>query len=203
MAYRELGFTDKKAARDCVLAARDGIDAQDKAVYDAAIGQAVIDMQEYRDAEVILAYASYRSEVDTLGLMRRALQDGKLLFAPKVAGRDMEFWRITAPEDLRAGYRGIPEPRADVSFPEWLAGREDRTRPCRVMMWMPGAAFDRERHRIGYGGGFYDRYLAGFSPRCRLFVAALAYDCQILEKIPHEAHDRKPDRIVTEKHIIA
>ena len=195
--------------RKNVLAVRDAITAADKAQYDAYIRENVTGMEEYREAEAILAYVSYKSEVDTMTLIQQALADGKYVVAPKVAGNEMEFWQITAMEDLQEGYRGILEPVQDVSFLDWV--REG----CKVIMWMPGAAFDRERHRIGYGGGFYDRYLNRLlqrleqtvpteqpmphSERFTLTTAALAYECQVLEQIPYEEHDVKPDMLITEQ----
>lgn len=208
----------KSAARKRALAKRESISAQDRAAYDAAIAENVTAMREYREAGMILAYAGYRSEVDTKGLIESALRDGKTVFAPRVSGEDMEFWRIASLADLREGYRGIPEPEQTVSFPEWIGQKSDDRNETGVMMWMPGAAFDRERHRIGYGGGFYDRYLArcagedkdggtgaeasGEGRRFRLCIVALAYSCQVSDKIPFEAHDIRPDRIVTEQGII-
>ena len=80
------------------------------------------------------------------------------------------------------------------------------------MMWMPGAVFDRERHRIGYGKGYYDRYLGRVSDRkggfhikdseFRLSTAALAYDCQVMRQIPCEEHDIKPDMVITEARLL-
>ena len=221
----------KKDVRENVLAVRDAIPAADKAQYDASIREIVMGMEEYRGAEAILAYVSYRSEVDTTMLIRQALADGKYVFAPKVSGSEMEFWQITAMEDLREGYRGILEPEQNIAFPEWLIKRcsivdtdtavekaDDCVQDvCKVMMWMPGVTFDKERHRIGYGGGFYDRYLTRLlqqsvqtvsedqtrkqSGRFVLTTAALAYSCQILEQIPYEEHDMKPNLLITEQEI--
>ena len=195
--------------RKKVLAVRDAITAADKAQYDAYIREIVTGMKEYREAEAVLAYVSYKSEVDTMALIQQALADRKNVFAPKVSGSEMEFWQISSLEDLQEGYRGILEPVQDVSFLDWV--REG----CKVMMWIPGAAFDRERHRIGYGGGFYDRYLNRLlqrleqtvpteqpmphSERFTLTTAALAYECQVLEQIPYEEHDVKPDMLITEQ----
>ena len=198
---------NKRDVRKSVLALRDSISAEDKARYDAEIREIVTGMAEYREAEAILSYVSYKSEVDTILLIEQALADGKAVFTPKVAGREMEFWKITSLEDLQEGYKGIREPIQGISFLEWI-------KACEVMMWMPGAAFDKDRHRIGYGGGFYDRYLnrlAGnmgnaaetwnLAGQVPFITAALAYSCQVLEQIPHEEHDRKPDLIITEQGI--
>ena len=223
----------KREVRKKILALRDSIPTVDKVQYDASIRNIVMEMEEYSESKVILAYASYRSEVDTLVLIGQALADGKHVFAPKVSGNEMEFWKISAMEDLREGYRGIREPVQSVPFPDWLKERcsiadidtvmnkdiaENYTREfCKIAMWMPGAAFDKERHRIGYGGGFYDRYLnrlscasgqMASSEQQGLFIGhltltttALAYHCQLLERIPHEEHDRKPDLLITEQGI--
>lgn len=226
----------KRIIRKQVLAVRGSISARDREQYDAAIRGHVLTHLVYSEAQVILAYASYQSEVDTAALIERALADGKYVFAPKVSGDEMEFWQITALEDLKEGYRGIPEPRESVSFPAWLArqcisegvrgdAHEMKINAgteliadcgkgiCHVMMWMPGAAIDQERHRIGYGKGFYDRYLSrltdleeGICRECHielhLGTAALAYSCQVLEQIPYESHDIRPDMLITEKGVL-
>ena len=219
----------KKTFRKNVLAVRDAIPAADKAQYDASIREIVTGMEEYRESEAILAYVSYKSEVDTTALIQQALKDGKYVFAPKVSGKEMEFWQISSLEDLREGYLGIREPVQSVSFPDWvkeqyriantdaITAKAERCvlEGCKVMMWMPGAVFDRERHRIGYGGGFYDRYLNRLlqqseqsvsadqtrtqSKRFTLITAALAYSCQVLEQIPYEEHDVKSDMLITEE----
>ena len=200
---------NKREIRKKILAVRDAIPAADRTLYDKKIREIVTGMEEYRDAEVILAYVSYKSEVDTTALIQQALADGKYVFAPKVSGSEMEFWQISSLEDLREGYRGILEPEQSISFTDWISKHIG----SKVMMWMPGAAFDRERHRIGYGGGFYDRYLNRLLQRLEqttsadqmrtqsgcfmLTTAALAYSCQVLEQIPYEEHDVKPDMLIT------
>ena len=231
-----MAMKDKDRVRKKILALRDGLTAAQRAEYNASIAQIVLSMKAYREASAILAYASYRSEVDTHALIERALDDGKIVFAPKVSGQEMEFWQILSPDDLQKGYRGIPEPQEGISFTEWLGrdGQPEESGPPggpasgggapaearKVVMWMPGAAFDIDRHRIGYGGGYYDRYLQGLQAvsdtdgrhgrnigqRCALQewfgTMALAYSIQVLEAVPCEEHDITPDMIVTEKGVI-
>ncbi|MDE6740104.1 MAG: 5-formyltetrahydrofolate cyclo-ligase [Lachnospiraceae bacterium] len=203
---------EKKEIRKNILKVRDEISAEERASCNDKIKKYVLTQPVYEEAEAILAYASYRSEVDTTALIRQALADGKYVFAPKVSGDEMEFWQITAMEDLREGYRGIPEPVERVSFPEWLAEQSNAGK-IHVMMWMPGAVFDKERHRIGYGKGFYDRYLSRltglekencckWSAELHLTTVALAYSCQVLEQIPYESHDIRPDMLITEKGVL-
>ena len=204
---------NKREIRKKILAVRDAIPVADRTLFDKKIREIVTGMEEYREAEAILAYVSYKSEVDTLMLIRQALADGKYVFAPRVTGNEMEFWQITAMEDLQEGYRGIREPVQGVAFPDWI-----KSHICKVMMWMPGVVFDRERHRIGYGGGFYDKYLTRLLQQSVqtasedqtrkqsgcfvLTTAALAYSCQVLKQIPCEEHDVKPDLLITELGIV-
>lgn len=196
----------KGEIRRQILAVRDGLLPEERRRLDREIGEKVLSHPAYREAQIILAYAGYRSEVDTMPLIRQALTAGKIVFAPKVAGEEMEFWQILSVGDLHDGYRGIPEPEERMALPEWLQRQGETV--CKAMMWMPGAVFDRERHRIGYGKGFYDRYLARLRSTAvcqadgrtglHLTTAALAYACQIVMRIPSEAHDIRPDLVITE-----
>ena len=205
---------DKSRIRRQILAVRDRMDPEVRERCNAAIRERVFVHQAYREARIILAYVSYRSEVDTSEMIRQALADGKYVFVPKVSGPEMEFWQITSPADLHRGYKGIPEPAAQVSFPEWRKqavcriGSSYQKTQYKAMMWMPGAVFDRKRHRIGYGRGFYDRYLGRLygeagERKMLLTTAALAYLCQLVEELPCEAHDVKPDLVITEAGIIS
>ena len=165
-------------------------------------------------------------------MLDRVFSDGKAVFVPKVSGKEMDFYRIFSEADLTEGYRGILEPSGGQLLDGWMddqisqrvGGRQEKPLKNReeqegesavlsVMICMPGAAFDRACHRIGYGGGFYDRYLSGRSAAaegaegkthlCAAYLtAALAYDCQVFEEIPWEMHDICPMCVVTEKEII-
>lgn len=188
----------KKRFRREALTKRDGLTAEQRRNYSGRIIKKLIDLPCYVNADAILIYVSFRSEVDTFPLIERAFTDGKAVFAPKVLGKEMDFFRIYSLADLTAGYRGILEPSGGQLFDKWI---NDRLGQC-VLICMPGAAFDRARHRIGYGGGFYDRYLSGHLQR-KVTTAALAYDCQIFEEIPWEAHDIRPEWIITEKERIS
>lgn len=191
---------DKKQMRASALAERDGLTEKRRMAASGRITEKLTGLSCYREADAVLTYVSFRSEVNTFLLIRRALTEGKAVFAPKVMGRDMEFFRIFSPDDLREGYRGILEPVEAASYFDWIG----HLALPRTLVCMPGAAFDRERHRIGYGGGFYDRYLSEMKKKRagKAIMAALAFDCQIFEEIPWEAHDVCPDCIVTEKEII-
>ncbi|MBO5472646.1 MAG: 5-formyltetrahydrofolate cyclo-ligase [Lachnospiraceae bacterium] len=205
---------NKKEVRRQALLLRDALSPEERSLRSRQIMDKVLALPCYREARVILAYASFRSEVDTLPLVGQALQDGKRVFMPRVAGKEMEFWQIDRMEDLRRGYQGIPEPAESLAYPAYCAaGAAEITRAAsKTLMWMPGAAFDRERHRIGYGGGFYDKYLYRLGQMREtdlwrdvlpaLTTMALAFDCQVSERIPSQPHDYRPDMIVTEQCVI-
>lgn len=202
----------KREIRLEALKRRDHLTAEQRRDYSARIIKKLTSLSCYQEADAVLTYISFRSEVDTFPLLEQAFADGKKVFAPKVFGKEMEFLRIASPADLTEGYRGIWEPKDGSPSPDWISQKS--------LICMPGAAFDRARHRIGYGGGFYDRYLcrllrvlrenenkdaeAASQPRMEavLTAVALAFDCQIFDKIPWEAHDICPERIVTETEIL-
>ena len=208
---------EKKMIRKRMLALRDSCSKTERARWDKKIEEIAVGMDEYQRADAILAYVGFRSEVGTLSLIRRAWNDGKSVFAPKVSGEEMEFFKIDSEKDLQAGFHGIMEPDTGVSFPEWIEERSRGSAELRVMMWMPGAAFDTKGHRIGYGGGFYDKYAARLErllhqPPTKehgscmdgvsLTLAALAYSCQVLPDIPCEEYDAVPHVIITENGIL-
>lgn len=209
---REAVSETKRDVRKHILMIRDKIPPGEKAGHDARIRECVLSHPVYLEAQAILAYASFRSEVDTMLLIESALADGKQVFVPKVSGNEMEFWRIMSLADLQDGYRGIPEPVQGTSLAEWImhcCGDPDdnaaaECKEYEIMMWMPGAVFDTKRHRIGYGRGFYDRYLGRIldhPANVHMTTAALAYSCQVLTQIPCEEHDIKPDMVITEKEV--
>ena len=187
---------DKKLMRRLALEKRDSLTIEQRESDSRKIMQRLTDLPCYQKADALLTYVSFRSEADTLPLIRLALQDGKAVFAPRVSGRDMEFFRIFSFDDLKEGYQGILEPDTTHSYTDLVSQN--------ALLCIPGAAFDKKRHRIGYGGGFYDRYLSGMeeSRMEKTIKAAFAFSCQIFEEIPWEFHDICPDFIITEREII-
>jgi 5-formyltetrahydrofolate cyclo-ligase len=134
-------------------------------------------------------YLSYGSEIDTVGILNTLVKAGKKVAAPRVEGREMIFYEICGLEDTAAGYKGIPEPSRHC--------RE--IHDLRALMLIPGLAFTKEGDRIGYGGGFYDRFLEK-EPEHN--AVALAYPFQLLETIPVENTDRRIQGIVLPNRII-
>ena len=153
------------------------------------IFEQLITVPEFKRADRIYTYVSMDNEIDTIMLIDYSLSLEKRVFVPRVSGRDMEFYEISDISELSPGYMGIYEPDINGREPDY-----SRT----GFMCMPGLAFDKSHNRIGYGGGFYDRYL---SVENKLYKAALAYEAQLLKSIPAQDGDVRPDMIVTEENI--
>ena len=142
-------------------------------------------LPEYREASSVYAYMDCRNEVMTRAFIRKAWEDGKQVAVPRVEGKEMRFWLIRSFDELAEGYYGIQEP-----LPLRPAADES------ALMIVPGVAFDRERHRIGYGGGFYDRYLSRHTGHT---TVAVAFSFQLMDGLPAEPTDILPEILVTEE----
>lgn len=185
---------EKKEIRKKVLQLRNELDKTYRTRADKNIFQAVTALALYQQADVIFSYVSYKSEVDTFSILKKALADGKRVAIPKVMDKDgiMEFYEISSLQELIKGYQGIKEPE--------IAGKEPvQVAKENVLMIMPGVAFDRKCNRIGYGGGFYDRYLNKYNNK-HMKTLAVCYEAQIIDTILAEATDVKPDIVLTEEH---
>ena len=147
-------------------------------------------LSDYQDASVIFAYVDCKNEVQTGNVIEQCWKDGKIVAVPKVFGDVMRFFVIKSYDDLEDGYFGIQEPKYE-QLEEIIC--EDG------LMILPGVAFDEQRHRVGYGGGFYDRYLEEHPDMKKI---AFAFEFQMFEEVPFETFDRQPEKIITEKRII-
>lgn len=187
----------KQGVRSKYLAHRDSLSKKEREEKSRKIWDNLKEQKEFRDAEIILVYMDYRSEVMTTGLVEELLHSGsgKRVFAPRVEGMDIAFYEIHEMEELMPGYQGIREPLEN----EKRLFTVHRMQAHKCFLLVPGAVFDRELSRMGYGKGFYDRFLERFS---HMTKAGLAFDCQIAARIPTEAHDRRMDMVVTETEVI-
>lgn len=177
----------KKVIRKQVFAARKAHTDQQIDDWSRKIAETVTALPEYSNSRRILAYADYNHEVMTKYIIEAAWKDGKEVAVPKVVGQDMVFYKLTDFAQLEKGYFGIPEP-ARGEIVQWEE----------ALMIMPGVAFDRQNHRVGYGGGFYDRFLEKHPYITRV---AVAFEFQMMSEVPVEPTDISPEIIVTEKEI--
>lgn len=139
---------------------RDALAAAERKAVDGAIATAVAGCRAFADASVVLVYYSVGSEVDTHGLIDRALQAGKVVALPRCRRENhtMDWHAVAATADLAPGLGGIPEPRDDAS-----TLIDPRKLGTTALALVPGLIFDRRGYRLGYGGGYYDRFLSDFS----------------------------------------
>lgn len=152
--------------------------------------------KHYEDTKIVLAYMSFRNEVSTELFIRKCLADGKIVAIPRVehhkgtgSQRILTAYRINElDKDIISGYKGIPEP--DTTILNKMDPREID------LAIIPGVVFDYSRYRIGYGAGYYDRFLSSLGTDC--LKAGIAYDMQMIDKIPYEEHDIPMDIVVTE-----
>lgn len=174
---------------------RDALSNAERSSASSCIAQSVCALAEARKAWSILAYSAFRSEVETEELCRLLLRMDKKLCLPLTRQKDKDLLPIVVKEEdfpLQPGYQGIQEP-------EWCAGKIFAAQELDIVI-VPGLLFDRNGNRLGYGGGYYDRFLA-----CKASQAlrvGLAFSCQLVPFIPAQSHDIPMDILITEKGIL-
>ena len=150
----------------------------------ARLGEQFRTCELYRKAQTIYGYLPYNQEVRTVPMLEQAIRDGKRVAVPKCYGEEMRFIYINDfVTEVAPGYANIPEPVADGPV------ADDTT----ALVLMPGLAFDPQGHRIGYGGGFYDRFLANEPDHPTL---ALCYGFQMVEHLETEEFDIPVDQVL-------
>lgn len=142
-----------------------------------------LETPEYRQARTLYGYLPYNQEVRTIPILEQALRDGKQVAVPKVYGDTMHFLLLEDLTQVAKGYAGIPEPIADGPVAQDPA----------ALVLMPGLAFDPQGHRIGYGGGFYDKFLAQEPEHP---TVALCYDFQVLPHLDTQEFDIPVDLVL-------
>ncbi len=180
----------KREIRNKALEKRSDLSQELRENYSRRITEQVLAHPMFQSADCIFVYVSFREEVDTSMLLNAAWKTGKTVAVPRVLDKhSMEFYRISSREDLVHGYQGISEPKNGMKKAEI---------PCKkqAVMLLPGAAFDRKGNRIGYGKGFYDRYLQ--ENPC-FYKIGLAFSVQCTEEIPAEKTDVCVDMVITEQ----
>ena len=186
----------KGRIRRTVLARRDALSDGAQRRASCLITERMLGHQWFYRARILLCYVSYGSELDTHELIREALRLGKQVYVPRVfPGHRMDFFQIDSLKELQPGFHGIPEPpescRAYESPNPHLRNSGDR----QELMLMPGVAYDPYGHRLGYGGGYYDRYLAAH-PRFLTCSIGIGHSCQLVEELPAEETDCKPYQVI-------
>ncbi|MGI6658244.1 MAG: 5-formyltetrahydrofolate cyclo-ligase [Dethiobacteraceae bacterium] len=186
---------DKKSLRKKVLAARDSLTWDQVEANSVKIAEQLFALPQYQAAQTIMYFLNFGKEVLTMKMVPQTLAHGKRAVATKTVTKERrmilsEIYDLEA--DLEPGLWGIPEPKAEALRP---------LEPTEIdFVIVPGVAFDLQGNRLGYGGGYYDR----FFPQLREGVplVAVTFELQIVKEVPVDPWDRRVDFIITEKRVI-
>jgi 5-formyltetrahydrofolate cyclo-ligase len=190
-AFNMSQFVSKTAIREKLLRARRALQPEARRSFSRRIVQQVLVLPEWSFSQCIGIYLSLPDEVSTTGLVHAAISAGKTLAAPVInlKTRSLVFRSFNNPDDLRPGPRGILQPvNGSVIVPEKIA-----------LLIIPGVGFDLNCHRLGYGKGFYDRFL----PECPGFRLGLAFEVQLIDSLPTTPLDQPLHRVLTEKRCLS
>lgn len=185
---------DKKEIRKLVFARRKAASDEQILIGSRAIFDRVRATEDYKKASTVFVYMDYKKEVMTREFIEQCWADGKKVAVPKVHGEIMKFYYIEYFGQLESGYTGILEPITHCPGIVTCADDDEE-----ALFILPGVAFDPQRHRIGYGGGFYDRYQAAHPHHTTM---AVAFEFQIMDEVPYEETDICPMYIITESRVI-
>ena len=174
---------DKKELRRSIRERKRAMTEEEIVSRSEKLGVLFAQSEAYKNAKTIYGYLPYNQEVRTVPMLEQALKDGKKVAVPKVYGDEMKFLYLDDLTKVSKGYAGIPEPIADGPV------ADDET----ALVLMPGLAFDPQGHRIGYCGGFYDKFLAAEPNHPTL---ALCYEFQLLPELDTEEHDIPVDTVL-------
>lgn len=176
-------MVNKKELRAQIRARKRAMTPQEIEEKSRILGEKFRETAAYKKAKTIYGYLPYNQEVRTVPMLQQALLDGKQVAVPKVFGEDMKFILLPDLAKVSKGYAGIPEPIDD--------GPEATDEAALVLM--PGLVFDPQGHRIGYGGGFYDKFL---SREPHHPTVALCYDFQVMDRLETEEFDIPVDLVL-------
>ena len=186
---------ERQMLRNKILGARDLLSASERQEKSSFAIQNFWSLPEMKHWSTLFIYVNFRSELETLELIYQCLSQGKRVAVPLVDASTVRMipLLIKDPEkDLVPGYYGIPEPDPQKSL---------RVAPREIdAAVIPGSVFDIQGGRLGYGGGYYDRFLVNDAPQAKRI--GFAFEMQVVEKVPVEPHDQPLDILITEKRIV-
>ncbi len=174
---------DKKALRREIREKKQAMTQEDIISRSQDLMEQFVNTAVYRNAKTVYGYLPYNQEVRTVPMLEQAIRDGKKVAVPKIYGDAMRFIYLDDLSQVEKNAMGIPEPVADGPV------ADDQT----ALVLMPGLAFTKQGDRMGYGGGFYDRFLA---EEPNHYTLALCYDFQMLESLPTEEYDIPVDAVL-------
>ena len=185
---------DKKILRKRILKLRDELDSKYREDSSQKIFNELSKLKEFKNAETVMTFVSFSTEVDTKLFIEKCWSLGKRIITPlaKMKSKELEIYEINNWEQLQPGVYDILEPIPD---------KKRLVDPIEIdFVINPGVAFDINLNRIGYGGGFYDRFYHRLSKNC--IRVAVGFDTQIVDKVPVDEYDVPVDMLITENRII-
>ncbi len=185
---------DQQKLRKIILLKRDALNTSEQEINSILVRETVKKLVQFQSADIILMYVDFRSELGTRKLMEDILEGGKTLVVPVtlVEERDLLPVSITNPDkELISGYCSIPEPIESLRTTA-VVSPEDID-----IIFLPGSVFDERGGRMGYGGGYYDRFVSKKAPQA--LRVGLAHDIQLVKEAPLQRHDELLDYVITEK----
>ncbi len=175
----------KKELRQTYRAIRDSISKENRALWSAEICQKITELDAYQNAKTLLLYASTGSEVDLSPLFEKAQKDGIACAFPRcISDGIMEFYYVNSLSELQKGAYGIYEPTADHPVTDFRG----------AVAIVPALAYDKDGYRLGYGGGYYDRFLAKYP----VFAVGVAYSACTADRLPRGEFDKAVSAVMTE-----
>ena len=184
----------KREIRKEILELRDGLSQTKRERGNILLTERILGHQWFYQGDVLLCFVSFGSEIDTEGIMQEAFRKGKRVYVPKIIqgaqNSEMRFFRIMSLEELEKGFKGIREPSGASEEYSYKAESTHKE-----LMLMPGVAFDRCGGRIGYGGGYYDRFLQE-KTRLQEHTIGVGYSCQLVDKLPMTEYDIRPYQVI-------
>ncbi len=186
-----MSIKSKDELRRRFLSLRDSMSRDHRLMLSKVIQERLLSLSEFKRSSIVGCYSAIGSEVDTSIIASHVLIQGKVLAYPRILGMGkMEFRAVSDPMlDLTLGKYSILEPLESCKLIE------------PDLLIVPAIAWDEHGYRIGYGKGYYDRYIRSSHAKASIYIG-LAYDFQVISSIPHTIHDAKVDIIVTEKRVI-
>lgn len=183
----------KKSIRDHILDKRSNLGENNHNLLSHTIINKLYQSSLYGDAKTMMTFISFGDEVDTHGFIRKSLENGKRITVPITFPKTKELKpsEIFDFNELEIGFYNILTPKDE--FIRFIDPKEID------LIIVPGVAFDRDGYRVGYGGGYYDRFLSKYPDAIKL---GIAFDLQLIDKVPKEHFDIPVNFIFTENEII-
>lgn len=187
---------DKKAWRDKIISLQKNLSEKEWKELSKAIFQSVIHYECWKKSTSVALFYSVKKEVDTLSLIQRGWSEGKSIYLPKCfpQEKEMKFYKLESFDQLEIVYYGIAEPIIDKCEALSLEELE--------LILVPGLAFDRRGYRIGYGGGYYDRFLKNTPSHVKKLSLAFSFQVSNDQNLPRNEYDIPVETIITNEEIM-